>query len=171
MQLPPSAIPNTTTGGRMLPNNIPRPSIPLPRSTIGYEPAPKLPGFFVEREDEIMAGDVPMDGSISYFPSRDLTHIYVRQWSQQGVLERLTYAIVRPEQEQQQRSQIPKPADTQENTQTNQMAEVLSNLTNGLNNTFSQIGQTLTAMQTKMDAIDKRLGEAPHYPIDDGGMG
>ncbi len=170
MQLPPSAMPNPSTGGRMLPNNIPRPSIPMPRSTIGYEPAPKLPGFFVEREDEIMAGDVPMDGSISYFPSKDLTHIYVRQWSQQGVLERLTYELVRPEQEQ-QRSPIPKPGETQENSQVAQMSEVLTNLTNGLNTTFSQIGQTLTTMQAKMDSLDKRLDQIPSFPVDDGGMG
>lgn len=172
MQLPPSAMPNPGSGGRMIPNNIPRPSIPMPRSTIGYEPSPKLPGFFVEREDEIMAGDVPMDGSISYFPSKDLTHIYVRQWSQQGVLERLTYALVRPEQEQpqphtSQRSQIPKPAEAQEDA----LVGALNNMTNGLNNAFSQIGQTLTNMQEKLDGLGRRLDQAPSFPVDDGGMG
>lgn len=53
-----------------------------------------LPGRAVYAPEEIQPGEVAMNGSISYFPSRDGSAIYAKQWLPNGTIRTLIY---RPE--------------------------------------------------------------------------
>ena len=38
-------------------------------------------GKVVQSQDSIVANDVPMNGSVAFFPKSDLSEIYAKQWS------------------------------------------------------------------------------------------
>lgn len=127
-----------------------------------------LPGFYVTSEDEIRPGDVNMDGSISFFPSKDLQKIYIRQWNKNGELERLTYVLSNPSQEPQAAQQM---QPIQQQPSENIVAQALNNLNNGLSNTFAQFGAVLQNMNQRFDNMEQALSSLPHPSADDGGRG
>lgn len=49
-------------------------------------------GYMVRDVSEIMPRDVPMDGSVSWFPKEDFTCIWARMWNKDGQL--LTFKFV-----------------------------------------------------------------------------
>lgn len=163
-----------------LPNNIPvpnnrtqqnymRPSLPLPR--IGsVEPPLTLPGFYITSEAEIREGDVPMDGSISFFPYKDLTHIAIRQWDGRGNLDGATY-VLQPQQPVNQQQNIPIPAPIaqqpapqpqaqpqQQEPNKDPLLEVLTGMYNGMTNTFKSFETSMQAMQKSLERIEQGGG-------------
>lgn len=162
-----------------LPNNIsapsnarntmpPRLTIPPPRPLYDPPNSPVLPGYYVSSEDDIVLGDIKMDGSISFFPSKDLSRIYIRQWNKQGDLEGLTYVLQQPEVPKPiEQLPVPKPLE-QENkpNQTDLLVQTLTNLNNGMASVFGQFGATLQGMQTEIHSMSEKLSNMP-----DGGMG
>lgn len=60
-----------------------------------------IPGKMVVKEDEITPREVPMDGTIGFFPSQDLSCIYAKAWNKQGGITTVRYV---PEQPQTQAS-------------------------------------------------------------------
>lgn len=56
-----------------------------------------LPGRVINHPDEIMPKEVPMDGSVSVFPLKDLSAIIVKGWNNQGQLVPVTYIPKPPE--------------------------------------------------------------------------
>lgn len=128
-----------------------------------------LPGFYVSSEDEIRPGDVNMDGSISFFPSKDLQKIYIRQWNKNGELERLTYTLTNPVQEAPQ--PLP-PAPQQQQVSTDAaIVQALNGLNNGLANTFSQFGAVMQNMNQKLESMDQAISNLHQASPDDGGRG
>lgn len=61
----------------------------LPQSN----PAPirAIPGRVVNAPEEIVANEVPMDGSISLFPKNDYSCIYAKQWNSDGTIKTVRY--------------------------------------------------------------------------------
>ena len=50
-----------------------------------------LQGKVVNNFDEVTANDVPMNGSVAYFPKSDLSEIECRQWNANGTISRTVY--------------------------------------------------------------------------------
>lgn len=163
-----------------LPNNMGNPSN---RYSFGTQPqrpiTPRfstmdqsltLPGFYVSSEDEIRPGDVNMDGSIAFFPSKDLQKIYIRQWNKNGELERLTYTLTNPVQETPQ-PMPPVPQQQQQPSSETAIAQALNGLNNGLANTFSQFGAVMQSMSQKLESMDQAISSLHQISPDDGGRG
>lgn len=54
-----------------------------------------LPGKIVRDETEILAKDVPADGSVAVFIMQDLSKIIARQVNVRGTIDELTYVVER----------------------------------------------------------------------------
>ena len=52
---------------------------------------PKLSGRSVNSADEIVANEVAMDGSVSWFPKSDLSEVYAKQWKADGTIQTVVY--------------------------------------------------------------------------------
>ncbi len=48
-------------------------------------------GKMVTAVEQIAANDVPMDGSVAFFPKQDLTEIYAKQWGADGSIKTVVY--------------------------------------------------------------------------------
>lgn len=48
-------------------------------------------GRIVTAVEQITANDVPMDGSMAFFPKQDLSEIYVKGWSADGTIKTVVY--------------------------------------------------------------------------------
>lgn len=48
-------------------------------------------GRMVAAVEQIAANDVPMDGSVAFFPKQDLTEIYAKQWGADGSIKTVVY--------------------------------------------------------------------------------
>lgn len=50
-----------------------------------------LRGHYIQNPDEIQAGEVPMDGSVSFFPMGDNSAIIGKMWDKNGKLQQVRY--------------------------------------------------------------------------------
>lgn len=50
-----------------------------------------IKGRMVAAVEQIAANDVPMDGSVAFFPKQDLTEIYAKQWGADGSIKTVVY--------------------------------------------------------------------------------
>ena len=48
-------------------------------------------GKIVQSQDSIVANDVPMNGSVAFFPKSDLSEIYAKQWSADGTISTMVF--------------------------------------------------------------------------------
>ena len=68
---------------------------PMPQTSIpGASQQMNVIGKIVDSIDVVKATDVPMDGSIYYFPKADGTEIFGKQWLQNGTTRILTFKPV-----------------------------------------------------------------------------
>ena len=51
-------------------------------------------GRIVQAVENINANEVPMDGSVAFFPKQDLTEIYAKSWNADGTIRTLTFKPV-----------------------------------------------------------------------------
>ena len=58
---------------------------PIPQQTIGIN------GRMVQGVENINANEVPMDGSMAFFPKQDLSEIYVKSWNANGRIKTIVY--------------------------------------------------------------------------------
>lgn len=162
----------------------PTPTIPRPQVTRDvtsmYRPSyvsnTMLPGFFINSENDINGNEIPADGSMSFFPYRDLSRIVVKQWSSPSKLETAVYVLegLYPQQNQQQAQQPPLPAPpppvvqqphsqpTQQveqniQSQDNAILEQLKQLNQGLAGAFGDLKSTLSAMNANMVDLNNRF--------------
>lgn len=52
-------------------------------------------GRVVRQIDEVAPNEVPMDGSISFFPQSDLSCVYAKQWTKDGTIATTRYVLER----------------------------------------------------------------------------
>ena len=57
--------------------------------------AQRINGRVVQSADMITANDVPMDGSVAFFPKSDLSEIYAKQWSADGTISTMVFKPVK----------------------------------------------------------------------------
>lgn len=50
-----------------------------------------LNGRYIKDPKEIQAGEVPMDGSVSFFPMADNSYIVGKMWGQDGIIREVRY--------------------------------------------------------------------------------
>lgn len=48
-------------------------------------------GKVVQSQDMIVANDVPMNGSVAFFPKQDLSEIYAKQWGADGKISTMVF--------------------------------------------------------------------------------
>lgn len=170
--------------GLQVPSSVP-PTQPFNRNNtfrtfgLSYIPTTTLPGFYVGSDDDIAARDVPNDGSISFFPSKDLSHITIKQWNG-NTLESAVYVLAQNKQQIQQSQNPPLPAPPPPVNQKQQdqtflkeehgdhniadLLEGFKQMNNGMANAFGQMGDTLTSIRENLEKLNNRF-------MDEGGMG
>lgn len=50
-----------------------------------------IAGKIVQSVEQVVANDVPMDGSIAVFPKQDLSEIYAKQWGADGTIKTVVF--------------------------------------------------------------------------------
>lgn len=83
-----------------------------------------LNGKVVESYEVFKGVDIPMDGSVYYFPKADGTEVYSKRWLQNGTTEQITYKIVREQTEEKENPMMVKLNDIEEQLTT--LQELLS---------------------------------------------
>ena len=63
----------------------------VPRYQLQPEIQQGICGKIVQSVDSIMANDVPMNGSVAFFPKSDLSEIYAKQWSADGTISTMVF--------------------------------------------------------------------------------
>lgn len=58
---------------------------PMPQQTVGIN------GRVVQSVENINANEVPMDGSMAFFPKQDMSEIYVKGWNANGTIKTTVY--------------------------------------------------------------------------------
>lgn len=58
------------------------------------EPAQGISGRVVQAVETINPNEVPMDGSVAFFPKQDMSEIYVKGWNTDGTIRTLTFKPV-----------------------------------------------------------------------------
>ena len=61
---------------------------PMPQQIAGIN------GRIVQSVENINANEVPMDGSMAFFPKQDMSEIYVKGWNADGTIRTLTFKPV-----------------------------------------------------------------------------
>ena len=80
-----------------------------------------LNGRVVEVAENILASDVPMDGSFAVFPKRDLSEVYVKYWTGEGKIATISFKPISEAQ-----------ADISQTDTTSLRFDELSNVLGGL---------------------------------------
>lgn len=65
----------------------PTPQVQMPQN---------LSGRIVNSMEEITPNEVPMNGSVSYFPLKNGTRIIGKKWNSDGTIDTVEYELVRP---------------------------------------------------------------------------
>lgn len=142
--------------GRMTP---PRP-ITAPRTQY-------LPGRFINSEADITPGEIPMDGSISFFCTNDLGRIIIKQWNAQGTLDTMSYTLDRPQPieptqqaQKSQQSQMPDaPLSSNVQPQPDPNISAIKGLTDSIEGAFNNLASNIQqGMQALADKIDNWEG-------------
>lgn len=99
-----------------------------------------LPGKVVGSHEEIMANDVPMNGNIAYFPTRDMNTIYAKSWNANGQIVTATYVRSQNEHKQTLNSDV----DNVSNKETESILDRFDVLQRDIEERFSKMEQMLT---------------------------
>lgn len=120
-----------------------------------------LPGYFIDDESQIVPKYIPNDGSISFFPFKDLSKIVIKQWDSNGI-NTLSYVIAPSPQaaNYQTNPDVQTPdkqsqfVEQEQQKRFDPILETLQSLNNGLANTFGQFGTTLQALQQEIAQLN-----------------
>lgn len=115
-------------------------------------------GFYVNDPSEIRPGDVPMDGTICFFPASNLSFIVIKQWNSMGTLDTMTF-VPAPNQVPQSPPQIMSAQNSQPQIQQaqeapaqadpikNELSQSFNQLCGVIQNGFVQLGERFTQME------------------------
>lgn len=135
-------------------------------------------GFYINDPAEIRPGDVPMDGSIYFFPASDLSSIVIKQWNSMMQLDTMTF-IPAPNQspqtppqiqqtlQAQQPQQTPQTQPTQQHTDptTNAITQAFEQMAGVIQNGFVQLGERFTQMESLLtEPIQRNLNQQSNSP-------
>lgn len=124
-----------------------------------YKQSIGLQGKSVDSIDVVRAMDIPLDGSVSYFPLTNGTAIVTKQLQQDGTSKTVVYKPVQEEDKKDE--EIPKIeyiTNEEFNKQLSIISENNSNLQDGVNNIRSQIEQLSGNLKLALDEIKSFRG-------------
>lgn len=108
------------------------------QNQIASQPSrPMLQGRTVNDINEVMASEVPMDGSSSIFPLQNGSRIYVKSWNSDGTIKTLTYAL------------------EEEQSVTKSKSDVV-NISDLINRRFDSLEELLIDPKTKVTEVNKK---------------
>ena len=61
---------------------------------VPYQQNQGIAGKMIADLNQITANDVPMDGSVAFFPKQDLSEVYAKSWNADGTIRTVTYKPV-----------------------------------------------------------------------------
>lgn len=103
---------------------------PIPQQIVGIN------GRIVQAVENINANEVPMDGSMAFFPKQDLSEIYVKGWNANGTINTIVY----------------KPY-TEPNNQT------INSMANAENAKFTLSDESTELFMNKFDELAEKIGQ------------
>lgn len=78
--------------------SLQQPLVPTSMSGANQQAMPQqiagINGRIVQAVENINANEVPMDGSMAFFPKQDMSEIYVKGWNADGTIRTLTFKPV-----------------------------------------------------------------------------
>ena len=102
-----------------------------------------IAGRTVQSVEQITANEVPMDGSLAFFPRQDMAEIYAKQWNADGTIKTVIYRPVMDNavnsQGNNQNQQITIPDD---------VTQAFMNRVDELSNKMEQLENSLTKSST-----------------------
>lgn len=101
-------------------------------------------GKIIAEMSQITANDVPMDGSVAFFPKQDLSEVYAKSWNADGTIRTVTYKPVLDNE--------PKnvPTDTEK-----LKCELSDEATEGIMNKFDEISDRLGQLEKSLQSQRK----------------
>lgn len=94
-------------------------------------------GRVVQAVENINANEVPMDGSMAFFPKQDMSEIYVKGWNADGTINTIVY----------------KPYTTPKDNQT------VNSMTNTENAKFTLSDESTELFMNKFDELAEKIGQ------------
>lgn len=104
---------------------------PMPQQIAGIN------GRIVQAVENINANEVPMDGSMAFFPKQDMSEIYVKGWNSDGTINTIVY----------------KPYTTPKDNQT------VNSMTNTENAKFTLSDESTELFMNKFDELAEKIGQ------------
>ena len=104
------------------------------------QPEPQgIMGKIVQNAEMITANDVPLNGSVAFFPKQDLSEIYAKSWTSDGVIRTMTFKPIKNEE-----------VSNLLTESTESQIEAILDVTDGLEKTLNEI-------VSKIDNLEKNL--------------
>ena len=98
-------------------------------------------GKVVQSQDSIVANDVPMNGSVAFFPKSDLSEIYAKQWSADGTISTMVFKPI-------------------QNDNPNKLSQDAEKLKIGLSDEATEIfNKHFDTLFLKMEELEKKIDE------------
>ena len=98
-------------------------------------------GKVVQSQDSIVANDVPMNGSVAFFPKSDLSEIYAKQWSADGTISTMVFKPI-------------------QNDSPNKLSQDTEKLKIGLSDEATDIfNKHFDTLFSKMEELEKKIDE------------
>lgn len=98
-------------------------------------------GKMIAELSQITANDVPMDGSVAFFPKQDLTEVYAKSWNADGTIRTVTYKPVLDDE--------PKTAAEPEKLKCDLSEESAQNIMNKFDEISDRLGQLEKSLQSQ----------------------
>lgn len=98
-------------------------------------------GKIIAEMSQITANDVPMDGSVAFFPKQDLSEVYAKSWNADGTIRTVTYKPVLDSE--------PKMAAEPEKLKCDLSEESAQNIMNKFDEISDRLGQLEKSLQSQ----------------------
>ncbi len=97
-----------------------------------------IAGRTVQSVEQITANEVPMDGSLAFFPRQDMAEIYAKQWNADGTIKTVIYRPV-----------IDNAVNSQGNNQ-NQQITIPDDVTQAFMNRFDELSGKIEQLENSL---------------------
>lgn len=97
-----------------------------------------IAGRTVQSVEQITANEVPMDGSLAFFPRQDMAEIYAKQWNADGTIKTVIYRPV-----------MDNAVNSQGNNQ-NQQITISDDVTQAFMNRFDELSEKIEQLEQVM---------------------
>ena len=98
-------------------------------------------GKVVQSQDMIVANDVPMNGSVAFFPKQDLSEIYAKQWGADGKISTMVFKPI-------------------QNDNTNKLSKDTEKLKIGLSDEATEIFEKhFDTIVSKIEELEKKIDD------------